>query len=142
MSKADRYASVTEMVHAVSEGREFRNSFDKRIAERQIIKLLISLRALGDKSQKDIAAAMKCSQSRISKLENGKDNDMRLEDLHGYLIAAGYDLKIVIGKQGQNAFDEVKYHAFSIKRLLDDMARLAGQDQTIGRGVLKLEVRP
>jgi transcriptional regulator with XRE-family HTH domain len=102
-----------------------------------VIKLLIALRALADKSQSDLAKSLGCSQSRISKLESGKDGDLRLEDFHAYLTALGYDMKIVIGKRDQTAFDEVKYHALSIKRLLDHLADLAGDDESMSRGVLK-----
>jgi transcriptional regulator with XRE-family HTH domain len=137
MSKEKQYKSVSEMVHAVSEDKSFADAFDKRITERQVIKLLISLRALADKSQGDIAKTMGCSQSRISKLESAKDGDLRLEDFHAYLIALGYDMKIVIAKREQTAFDEVKYHALSIKRLLDHFAQLAGDDETMAHGVLK-----
>jgi predicted XRE-type DNA-binding protein len=95
MSSTNRYASVTEMLHAVSDDPSFRDALEKRIAQRQLIKRLIALRALGGKTQRDIAATMKCSQSQISKIENGKDDDLRLQDLHGYLAAVGYDIKIV-----------------------------------------------
>lgn len=137
MSKAKEYKSVSELVHAVAEDQSFADAFDKQVVERQVIKLLISLRALADKSQGDIAKAMDCSQSRISKLESGKDGDLRLEDFQAYLTALGYDMKIVIGKREQTAFDEVKYHALSIKRLLDHFAQLAGDDETMAHGVLK-----
>ncbi|MEK7855544.1 MAG: helix-turn-helix domain-containing protein, partial [Acidobacteriota bacterium] len=131
------YTNVSEMVHAVADNATFADALDKQLAERQVIKLLISLRALADKSQSDLAKAMDCTQSRISKLENGRDGDLRLEDFHAYLTALGYDMKIVIAKQEQTAFDELKYHALSIKRLLDHFAQLAGDDETLAHGVLK-----
>ncbi len=137
MSKEKQYKNVSEMVHAVAGNAAFADALDKQIAERQIIKLLISLRALADKSQGDVAKTMACSQSRISKLESAKDGDLRLEDFHAYLTALGYDMKIVIAKREQTAFDEVKYHALSIKRLLDHFAQLAGDDETMAHGVLK-----
>ena len=43
-----------------------------------------------------------------------------------------------VGARGaETAFDEVKYHALSIKRLLDHFAQLAGDDETMAHGVLK-----
>ncbi|MCI0335174.1 MAG: hypothetical protein L0228_18350 [Planctomycetes bacterium] len=66
-----------------------------------------------------------------------KDGDLRLEDFQAYLIALDYDMKSVIGKREQSAFDEVKYHAFAIKRHLDHFAELAGDDEPMGCGVLK-----
>lgn len=137
MSKSKQYQSVSEMVHAVAGDRAFADALDKQIAERQVIKLLIALRALADKSQSDLAKSLGCSQSRISKLESGKDGDLRLEDFHAYLTALGYDMKVVVGKRDQTAFDEVKYHALSIKRLLDHLAELAGDDESMSHGVLK-----
>jgi predicted XRE-type DNA-binding protein len=84
-----QHSNVTEMVGNVSAELGFAESFAAHIAQRQVIKFLICLRAAANKSQKEIAEAMRCSQSRISKMENGQDGDLRLEDFHAYVTALG-----------------------------------------------------
>ena len=92
------------------------------------------------KSQKDIADAFGCSQSRISKLENGTDEEMRLGDLSGYLEALGLESSMLIVKANWQAMDQIKYHAFEIQRCLTRLADLAKDDHAIDQGVAHAHV--
>ena len=133
--KHKQYQSVTEMVQAISDDQEFSEEFDRRISQRQVIKDLLAMRVAHGLKQKDIADRIGCSQSRISKLENGTDNDLRINDLYNYLAAMGFELRLVFAKQGQMPVDAVKYHALCIRRLLDQLAEFAGKDEKIAEGV-------
>ena len=86
------YTSVAEMVRSVSDDPQFADEFDRRVNSRRLVKHLFALRSAEGLSQKDIADRIGCSQSRISKLESGNDDDLRLADLAAYLRALGLDL--------------------------------------------------
>jgi transcriptional regulator with XRE-family HTH domain len=129
------YHSVSEMVRDLSEDKEFAEDADRSIRERNLVAHLMALRASQEKSQKDIAQAMGCTQSRVSKLENGKDNDLRIGDFHLYADALGLEMMIVLAKKNRTIADEIKFHALSMKRLLDRLTKLAETDKTIARGV-------
>lgn len=62
--------------------------------EQPLMNELIAVRDAKGLSQKDIAETVGCTQSRISKLENAKDVDVRLGDLRAYANAVGCDLVI------------------------------------------------
>ena len=64
-----KYLSVSEMLADNSPTEEFREEFETQVAKRRVIKHLLALRTVRGMSQKDIADQIKCSQSRISKLE-------------------------------------------------------------------------
>jgi len=116
---------------------EFVADVEKHLAERQIGKKLFGLRNSLGMSQKDIADEMGCSQSRISKLESSRDADMRLGDLFDYLRAMDMDATVVVHGKDRNLVDHVKYHAACIKRLCDDLAKVAIDDASISQGVAK-----
>lgn len=134
---AKKYSSVAEMVREVSEDTEFASDTARRLSQREIVKHLVALRCARGQSQGEIAGHMKCSQSRISKLEHGADEDLSIGDLAGYLDALGLESRVLITKRGWRAVDEVKYHAFSIKRVLDELADHAAGDDAHAIGVFK-----
>jgi transcriptional regulator with XRE-family HTH domain len=131
-----RYSSVSDLVRDVSEDKGFARDVETRIEKRQIIKQLMARRAAAGLSQADIAAAMKCTQSRVSKLENSIDSDLSMSDLAEYADALGLHLRVGVVAKDRSVVDEVKHHAFCIKRLMENLAELAqGDDIEIMRGV-------
>lgn len=55
-----------------------------------IVMTLVSIREAKGYSQKEVATRMKVSQSKLSKLESGNDDKLRLGELRGYLNAVFY----------------------------------------------------
>lgn len=131
------YPSTAGLIDDVSGDKEFAKRLKKKLAERNIIVMLVGLRAAQGLSQQDIALKMGCTQSRVSKLENGTDDDLRIGDFNAYADTLGLELMILLGKKNQRrtAVDQVKHHAFSIRRLLRQMAKIAANDETIATGV-------
>ena len=73
--------------------------------------------------KKDIAERIGGSQSRISKLESGIDEDLRLADLAAYLRALDLDLCLVFGQKDSTIVNKIKYHALAIKGLLTQLGK-------------------
>ena len=79
---------------------------------------------------------LKCTQGRISKLETGKDNDLRLKDLADYARAANVSLSVTIGPR--NCAEAIKYHLFAVKHLIDKLVGLDdGRDSKLTEGLLE-----
>ena len=126
MSKR-RYASVSELVRAVADDESFVEEFEQHISERSIITSLVSSRAAMGLSQTDVAKAMGCTQGRISKFENGVDNDLRLGDLAAYAKALGLDLCLATRPSVTTATEELNYHASEITRISETIRRFGGK---------------
>lgn len=123
------------MVRELSEDQAFADKMASRLEERNIINHLMALRTSLGMSQQDIAAKMKCTQSRVSKLENGRDDDLRIGDFHAYAEALGLRLAIVLGKKGQPPIAErIRYHVSALKRLFAELVGLVGDDDTMAKG--------
>ena len=136
--KAKHYSSASEMLHAIAEDQEdkdFAKSVEEELGERTLLHFLFGARASRGVSQKDIAKRIGCSQSRVSKIENGLDASLSLGDLDAYLNALGMKSRLFITTGELTVIDEVKFHAFRIKHCLDRLVEIAGDDPLIRRSV-------
>lgn len=130
------YSSVAEMVADVSTDSAFAKDFADHLSKRNISHYLFGLRSANGVSQKEIAERMNCSQSRISKLESGCDDDWRLGDLKSYLKAIGHDLSLFIAKAHHwKLMDQVKFHVCSTHACLVRLVELAKDDPKMVEGV-------
>jgi transcriptional regulator with XRE-family HTH domain len=130
-------ASAAELLRGVEGAEEIVDALQKRIAQRQIIKHLMALRASKGLSQKDIATVFGCTQSKISKLESGIDDDLKLGDLESYLAALGLEPSLVLKKKGHTIVDEIKYHWSCLGHALNKLLGLAHRDPDIAVNVGK-----
>ncbi len=130
-----RHKNVVQMAKDLSVDQSFADDLAKRIAQRQIVKKLIALRAAKGLTQQDIADSLGCTQSRVSKLESQTDFELSLGDFQGYADALGMQVVITLMKKDASIVDMVKQHAFCIKRLTDHLAALAATDRIIAEGV-------
>jgi transcriptional regulator with XRE-family HTH domain len=134
MTKMTRYESVSQMVRQTTDDA-FAAEFERLLRSQRIVKDLMVLRATRELSQEDVAKKMRCTQSRISKLESSKDVDLSLGDLAKYANAVGFRVGVMLEPEGTTAVDRVKWLAFQIKHQLDQLADLAKDDQKIAHGV-------
>jgi len=137
MAAKKQYASVSEVLRDAAPDKAFRKEFDEHISERQLIKRLIALRAARGLSQRDIAEKIGCTQSRLSKLENSKDADIKLGDLKAFADAVGCDLPAWPLPRDMKPTDEVKYHTVAIMKNMDELSQLAKSDEKIAEGVAR-----
>jgi predicted XRE-type DNA-binding protein len=63
--------------------------------EKKMVETLVKHREAKGISQQEVAKAMKCTQSKISKLESKNINDVSLSDLKRYLDAVGLGCKVL-----------------------------------------------
>jgi len=138
LQETKEYGSISGMVRDLSEDKSFADEFEQRIRKRFLVKQMQALRAARGLSQKDIADKFVCSQSKISKLENGADADLKLEDLCRYAAIVGYQTHLVFHPAGQTITGAIAYHVGSLRRIVEGLISLAGDDTVIAKGVAKL----
>ncbi len=120
-------------------GPEFVRSVEEISKDRDAIKTLIALRASQNKSQKDIAELMNCTQSKISKLERSVDSELTIGDLRAYLKAVGCAASLFVTKKNENvkAVIEIKSHFSGMRRALNRLLEMAQNDPEIASGIAK-----
>ncbi len=125
------------MVKDLSEDNKFKDSVLNEIKNKTISKLLFALRCQHNLTQKQIADKIGCTQSKISKIESSYDKDITINDLLEYGKSFNLQLEIGYRRKGNiKIVDSIKHHAFKIKEYSDMLAKLAGNDVSMKKGVL------
>ena len=126
-----QFKSVSELVRTISDSAVTAELVEKKIAERAIVSQLIAMRLKRDLSQGDIAKEMGCTQSRVSKLENGLDKNLTFADIEAYLKALQMQMGVMFYEEGHTLMERVKMHAFRIVSGLQEIASLSNGDQSM-----------
>lgn len=137
MTTQKRYHAVADTVRDVTGDENLAASVERHIAERRLIMALTAQRVKVGLSQQEVATKISCTQSKVSKLESGKDADCPLGQLVQYAIAVGANIRLFLVPHGQKRVDQVKMYAALIQRLLHEMVDLAGDDLHMCDGVQK-----
>jgi len=119
-----RYASVSELLLKESVHEEIRKGVASLNAETVIVRRLVALRAGAGMTQSNLAKKLGCTQSRISKIEASKDEDITLGVIRDYVQATESRIGIFCGKPVSHV-EAVKNHALSIRRHLESLADIA-----------------
>ncbi|MEX2444747.1 MAG: helix-turn-helix domain-containing protein [Alkalispirochaeta sp.] len=135
MSTDKRYDSVSDLVHDISDDTAFADALDQEIDEQRMATTLFVLRNREGLTQAELAERMGCTQSRVSKLEHASFSSISVQDLIDYSTALGTDLNISFQKM--NAAALVKHHFFQIKKHMDDIRELVGDDPEMVEGAKK-----
>jgi transcriptional regulator with XRE-family HTH domain len=137
MREKNQYTDVEEMVRETA-SQEFAERFAHYADERRLVTQLVAIRGAKGLAQKDVAERMKCSQSRVSKLESSVDRDLRFGDIVDYAKANGLSVTILLTETPSSLVAQIKYYALHIKRLLDRLAGLVKGDADMAKGAARL----
>jgi len=87
------YRSVDEMLRGHGY-RRVAEAVRKLSIKTRLIDQLILARVAAGLTQAQMAAKLRCSQSRISKIEDSHDADLSLGDIHAYARIVGLKLQL------------------------------------------------
>jgi len=131
-----QFKSVSKLVRTISDSAATAELVQQQIAERAIVSQLIAMRLKRDLSQADIAKEMGCTQSRVSKLENGLDKDLTFADIEAYLKVVRMQMGVMFYEEGHTLMERVKMHAFRIVSCLQEIASLSNGDHSMERAAV------
>jgi ribosome-binding protein aMBF1 (putative translation factor) len=89
------YSSVDEMVK-LTLGSRWLKRMNQRLKHTEVVDQLVLARLRAGLSQTDLAARMKCTQSRVSKIEDSMDVQLSLKDIYEYTKAVGVECEFVL----------------------------------------------
>ncbi len=134
------YASVAGMARDLALDADVLETVEGALDRQKIVRQLMALRAARGLSQSDIAEVMRCSQSRVSKMESSADDELRYGDLRQYAHAVGCELESAVRPKNLEPAEEVKCLAIAIRDRFSRMADLAQDDEEIAAGVAQFFV--
>lgn len=123
-----KYGTVDEFMASEGVTQEIRDKIAALKNETKVALQLALLRQRANITQEEMAAHLKVTQSAISKLESGTDEELKLGEIAQYARAAGERICLGFGKP-LNHVESVKLHAVSIKQHLEALAKLANQHE-------------
>lgn len=134
-----QFNSVAELVEAVAD-ESLAKDIEQQAAARQIVSALVAMRITSDMSQGDVARELGCSQSRISKLENGIDADLSYGDIVKYATCTGRRPLVAFMPLKSTLMDCVKFHAFRISDCLHRMSEISEGDPSMERAAVRAHI--
>lgn len=132
---AERVKNVSELIRSSSLSSQFQKKFAKEIQNKNISKFLFSFRCKYNLTQKQLAGKIRCSQSRISKIESSYNYEVTIKDLLDYAKALNMQLEVGYRNPSAKIVDLIKYHAFKIKYYLEKLTELVKKDETLNKGI-------
>ena len=123
-----KYGSVDDFMQSEGVSQEIIDKVDVLRRQSKIALQLASLRQRSGLTQEEMATRMGLSQSAISKLESGTDDQLKLDEIAEYAKATGERICIGFGKP-INHVESVKIHAFAIKDHLEALAKISNQHE-------------
>jgi len=127
-----RYRTTSEMLEDTDTPQEIIDSV-KEVEAQMVVPLLTGMRVSKGLTQRQLAQAIGCSQGRISKLESGRDEDLRLQDLIDYALAIEGSVWLTIG--APTLAEHIKLHVRALRQLFEELVDLGGEDHAINEGI-------
>ena len=101
------FQAVSDAAAFLADEPEVKKEVDRDIARRSLVMTLLNLRVHKGLSQKQIADAMHCDPSKISKLESGDDLSLKWIDFVGYLAAMNMNTSLVFEDESLPATERI-----------------------------------
>lgn len=137
---AKHFKNVEEMVKGLSVDKEFKKDALKELENKAIAKFLFTLRCEHNLTQKQLAEKLGCTQSKISKIESSRDNEIAIKDLLDYGKALNLQLGVGYRNTNIKIVDLIKYHAFKIKDYLEQLVELVKDDEDMAKEIMKFHL--
>ena len=119
------HESVSDAAAFLADDPKVKAEVEHETVRSSLVTALLHMRVQKGYTQKQIAEAMHCDPSKISKMESGNDASLKWIDIAGYLSAVGVRMNILFEDSQLPAADRIKQHVFMIHDLLERLADLA-----------------
>ncbi len=129
-----RYGSVKDLLQGENVSPDVQSKIEKLRKETALTEILAKLRVEAGLTQQQVAERFGMSQSAISKLESGRDEELTLGEIRKYAELTGQRIGLVLGKPLSHV-EAVKVHAMGIKSHLTALAELAHKDEEMEQAI-------
>jgi transcriptional regulator with XRE-family HTH domain len=134
------FSSVESLLTHLGTPADEVSRFREKANDRLLLDHLVAYRVKCGYSQKDMAQHLNCSQSKISKFENGLDSTTEIGEARRYAKVIGIDLSLFVTRHHTKLADQVRIHTEMIRKLLNQLLTLAAGDESMRNGTKKLAV--
>jgi transcriptional regulator with XRE-family HTH domain len=130
-----RYSSVDELIKGEGISQDIRQKVSEIEGATRLVEQLSLLRQLAGLTQEQMAERLGFnSQSAVSKLESGRDEEVTIGQITEYVKASGQRIAMMFG-QPMSHVESVKAHALAMREHLSALASMAHQGDDIQTAV-------
>jgi len=127
-----KFKSVADAAADLAGDQEVVERVKKEIRKNTLVSLLLETRIAKGITQEQVAQAMGCDPSTVSRIESDNDRQLKWDHIIGYVSALKLQLSIIIDDGALPAAEKIKQCVFKIDQDLKKLAELAhevgGQD--------------
>lgn len=138
MESKKKYDRISLLAGNLADNTQAVDRVESLIRESWMVRTMLRHRLRAGMTQKDIAARMGCSPSRISKIEGGTDHSLGWVEVHQYFGALGMNVSVLLDRPSVPVAAKIKHHVFEIDAQLKKLTALAKEtesDPTILDGI-------
>jgi transcriptional regulator with XRE-family HTH domain len=121
------FTSAADAAAALAGDESVREEVQKEVNRSQVVDTLQTLRLQKGVSQKRIAELMGCDASKVSRIEAGNDDALKLADVRDYVTALNIGVRLVFEDHDLPVADRIKRDVFSIHEKLEQLVEIAKQ---------------
>ncbi|SRR6266487_520562 len=138
MSTKTTFQTVADAAADLAGNREVADQVNREIKRNLLVSLLLQMRVRKGLTQEQVAEAMRCDPSTVSRIESDSDRELKWSQICGYLNALGVSMNILIDDGSLPAAERIKACVFKIDedlRTLLHLAKEVGGDDEITREI-------
>jgi transcriptional regulator with XRE-family HTH domain len=121
------FKSAAEAAGSLAGDENIQESVQEEINRSRVVNALLQMRLKRGMTQKNLAELMNCTPSKISRMEAGNDDSLKLHDVRDYVLALNIGMAIVFEDQSIPLAEQIKQNVFSIHDKLERLVELAEQ---------------
>ncbi len=121
----NNFNNASDAAAFLADDQQAKMDVEQDITRSSLVSMLINLRVEKGITQTQVAAAMGCNPSKISKIESGTDLTLKWVDIVGYLDALGMSTSLVADDTKLPAASRIKQCVFRIHDLMESLVNLA-----------------
>jgi transcriptional regulator with XRE-family HTH domain len=125
MSKKSKTSEAASLAALLAGDPAVEAKVEREIQFSTVVSHLLSLRVGKGLTQDQVAEAVGCDASKISRLEAGTDDNLKWMDMVRYADAVGVDIRLAFENRDMPAADRIKHCVFEIDHGLKQLAELA-----------------
>jgi transcriptional regulator with XRE-family HTH domain len=133
-----KFKSAAEAAAQLAEDPQIEKRVKDEICRNTVISVLLEMRIDKGLTQEQIAEAMGCDPSVVSRIESGNDRQLKWTDIMAYCNALKVQMNILFDDPALPAADRIKQYVFKIHEDLESLAKLAkevGGEDDIAREI-------
>lgn len=119
------FKTAADAFPALAGDESIKERIQEGVGKSRLVDGLVRMRLQKGVSQKKLAERMKCTPSKISRLESGTDDNLKFGEARDYVSSLNIGMSVLFENQDVPAAELIKQHVFAIHEKLEVLVKIA-----------------